>query len=1171
MLIDYLSRHIDLGLIIAFLLLNLILGLRLSRSVTDLRDYALGGKNFSTAALVATIVATWTFGGSPLLDCENIYIHGMYYILARLGQPIGMMITGLLATRMTEFLNYTSVAEAMGGMYGKKVRIISALSGIFGRVGLTVLQFKVMSKMLPIFLGVESATTTFLAASVVIAYSVLGGIRAVTLTDVFQFFACGTILPILTLAIWNNLQDPTHVVITLTTHPAFDVRELLSFNFEFTPMLGLFFYYAIPGLYAPEIFQRIAMARDDRQIRQAFAYSAACFLLVLLLIAWVSVLLLTDRPGLARGQVISYMVSHHTYVGLKGLLGVGVMAVAMSTADSCLNTCAVLFANDIVGPLVSPSHPSLSTAKVFSCVMGFTALLISFLGDQDSIKLLVVSSSLYVTVYAVPMIMAILGFRSTTRAVLISMAAGLITVVLWSYYFGIANSIVPGILANIVGFVGSHYLLEEPGGWVSIRDKQTIRIAQKARQEAWQAFFATLRKPHLYFYLKKNLPTQEKAYVLLGLYVLGATYFSFFVLPETVVGTYPILYTFLNYSVSIAAMVFLTYPAWPMALKKQYIMAFVWPISLGYLLFSVGTILILLSGFHPVQIMVFMFSLIMAALLISWSLLLILTLTSIAVGISTFYLCAGVIPLPYSASELLLRLAYFLPLLSSFFIAFYVLLKHKKAYMQLATTHNTLLTDVKCLNIDHEETSNQLLAASVSKNSLFKSLRQIERESFMQIAKLSHQLEKEVSLLDRTGIIATKAKALREELAPITTALRRLDHRTADYLALQVSAMSIDNLLQSVQHILQVRGMDHDVRFEKMSRQEHLQCDRVKIMMVLVGSVPLLRTIQGKEATVRIGVEDTHLYYLLDDKKRDHVQQLPALRFTITTGESPPCLEQFYTVCMDERSLPVIDTVQDLPIVRNKRIIDAHYGYSDTLIEDHVCSLQYVIPVTLEDVRPQDIEQKEIDWAMKVLRAEKTHPGAEEREQAFLLAVSKRTKANMSRIRQAVEAVKTYHGLAKHPSGEPLWLHVLTVGHIVLNYNTEEATILGALFHEAVEGSRLLLEHIEIHYDKEVCQMVEGLKELEGNRDRFYTMRFSAAENIQRFLEVADHRILYVKIADRIHDMRTVRTFPYEHQLRLAEETLLFLVPLCKELGLETAAEELSDLSVSVLSRKKAH
>lgn len=65
--------------------------------------------------------------------------------------------------------------------------------------------------------------------------------------------------------------------------------------------------------------------------------------------------------------------------------------------------------------------------------------------------------------------------------------------------------------------------------------------------------------------------------------------------------------------------------------------------------------LILLSGFHPVQIMVFSFSLIMAALLIYWSFLLILSLISIAIGISTFYLCTDVVPLPCSTSELLLR------------------------------------------------------------------------------------------------------------------------------------------------------------------------------------------------------------------------------------------------------------------------------------------------------------------------------------------------------------------------------------------------------------------------------------------------------------------------------------------------------------------------------------
>ena len=104
-----------------------------------------------------------------------------------------------------------------------------------------------------------------------------------------------------------------------------------------------------------------------------------------------------------------------------------------------------------------------------------------------------------------------------------------------------------------------------------------------------------------------------------------------------------------------------------------------------------------------------------------------------------------------------------------------------------------------------------------------------------------------------------------------------------------------------------------------------------------------------------------------------------------------------------------------------------------------------------------------------------------------------------------------------------------------------------------------------MHYSDEVNRLVQGVTEIEQDRDRFYTLQLSVSKNIAPFLSLGDARILYIKLANRLHDMRTIRSFRAVSQLRLAEETLWFLVPLSRTLGLSETGDELARLSAEVL------
>ncbi|MHB9146953.1 MAG: sodium:solute symporter family protein [Candidatus Amoebophilus sp.] len=342
--------YIDSALFITFLGINLIVGLLAGRHVKTLRDYSIGNKDFSTATITSTIVATWIGGGFMFYTLQNIYTSGLQFILVTMGGTLCLLFTGqVLAVRMGEFLNNFSVAEAMGELYGPIVRLITAISGILGQIGYIAIQFQVIAKMLTLLLGFKGPWVTIAAAAIVITYSAFGGIRSVIITDLLQFIVFSIFIPVLALVVWNHLKNPQQVASTISNNPIFNFKEVFGWNTKFLSSLALMLYFVIPGM-TPSIFQRVAIARDLNQIKNAFTYAAGIRLLMVLSVAWIAVLLLSDNPNLEPSGLVNYIIKEYAYPGLKGLIAIGITSMAMSTADSDLNSSVVLAIHDIIKP-----------------------------------------------------------------------------------------------------------------------------------------------------------------------------------------------------------------------------------------------------------------------------------------------------------------------------------------------------------------------------------------------------------------------------------------------------------------------------------------------------------------------------------------------------------------------------------------------------------------------------------------------------------------------------------------------------------------------------------------------------------------------------------------------------------------------------------------------------
>jgi len=362
------------------------------------------------------------------------------------------------------------------------------------------------------------------------------------------------------------------------------------------------------------------------------------------------------------------------------------MALAMSTADSELNAISVIFANDIVRPLMRKTHNSVSIARFFSVVAGILALCMA-LYSKDLLSLILLSGSLYMPILAVPMLMAVLGFRTSTRGILLSMAAGFVTVVLWSLFFKNDDSIIPGMVANLMVLLGGHYLLGDPGGWQKVDPYSPLGLERAARKEAWQRRLQAIKHFQLVPYLQQNLPQQEGIYSLFGFYTIAATYTAFYTIGDSAGDGYQAIYEGIYHTVLFATTAFLTFPIWPSTVKSHRFMTFFWPLGMGAILFSAGTLLVIMSHFHFMQVMVIMINLLIAVLLLRWPLALILAFLGITSAIVFFKQYTGADIPAQELGSLQFRVMYGLLLFTSFLIA---LFKGKQTYAQLGKKNQAL-------------------------------------------------------------------------------------------------------------------------------------------------------------------------------------------------------------------------------------------------------------------------------------------------------------------------------------------------------------------------------------------------------------------------------------------------------------------------------------------------
>lgn len=178
------------------------------------------------------------------------------------------------------------------------------------------------------------------------------------------------------------------------------------------------------------------------------------------------------------------------------------------------------------------------------------------------------------------------------------------------------------------------------------------------------------------------------------------------------------------------------------------------------------------------------------------------------------------------------------------------------------------------------------------------------------------------------------------------------------------------------------------------------------------------------------------------------------------------------------------------------------------------------------------------------------------------------------RIQRAVEMAKTAHEGQLRKTGEPYIVHPLAVKKILEEWGMDEDTVIAGVLHDTVEDTKLTLEDIRKEFGESVAFLVNGVTKLSTARDGMREIDTYLPETRSNFLRLMialgdDIRVLIVKLADRLHNLRTLSALPPDKQKKIAKETLEIFAPLADRLNMGKLRVELADLSFRYVDPKR--
>jgi SSS family solute:Na+ symporter len=466
---------IDVGIVIAYFVIIITVGFISSKRAKTSDTYLVAGQRLGYWMTFACLSAVMLGGASTIGTTTLGYNYGIsgMWMVVMLG--LGLALVGVLLYRRIRKFRVLTVAELLTKRFGNKAGILSALVSAVYTMMVCATQVIAMGTILQSLLHWDPTTSMIVVGAIVILYTILGGMWAVTLTDFIQFFlivigVLGIMLPFC-LGAAGGMEG----VVSNVPAEYWDIT-----NIGWPTIIQFFFLYALGALVGQDIWQRYLTARSVKVARRSGIASGLFILIYAIGCALIGMAAFVVMPNFDTPSfVFATMANNVIPTGFLGIVLAAVLAVLMSTASGTLLASASLITNDIVKPIsvyrrtksgkaameaAKADLRSLHVSRRATLVIGILAMIVA-VALQDVLVALDVSYAILSGGLFFPIIMALFWRRATPRAAIISIVGSSVCVCIGLGVMGLTaiEPIAIGLVVGLVLMVGVT-LFETRGG-----------------------------------------------------------------------------------------------------------------------------------------------------------------------------------------------------------------------------------------------------------------------------------------------------------------------------------------------------------------------------------------------------------------------------------------------------------------------------------------------------------------------------------------------------------------------------------------------------------------------------------------------------------------------------------------------------------------------------------
>lgn len=445
---------IDVAIVAIYLAMILAVGLYVGRGATSLSEYAVVNRSYSAWVIFATMSASFIGGGFSTGNAAKVFLFGIVNIVGLWGFSVKeMLVATFIAPRLERFPNAISVGDIMAAAYGKPGRVITGLCALFLCTGIVGAQVGAMGIVFNVFLGIDRLWGIVIGCGIVILYTTIGGMRAVVVTDLFQFAILAIGMP---LVLIFGIGYVGGLDALISAVPA-DRLMVINDHFDLIEVVALFLVFMFGETLVPPYVQRLCIGKDFKAAARGTFFAGLFSFPFFAVTGLIGLVALAISPDLDSNLAMPQVVVTVMPPVLKGLVIAAVVSIVMSSADSFLNSASIAFINDVVNPLrtkpLSGKTP-LYMAQVVTFTVG-TLSVIFAVAIEGILDILIYAYTYWAPIVLVPLVATILGYRKGVLCFIAGGISGLLVATFWDNALGQPGHVaglVVGVFANWVVF-----------------------------------------------------------------------------------------------------------------------------------------------------------------------------------------------------------------------------------------------------------------------------------------------------------------------------------------------------------------------------------------------------------------------------------------------------------------------------------------------------------------------------------------------------------------------------------------------------------------------------------------------------------------------------------------------------------------------------------------------